>query len=348
MSIKFCAVGDIMLGENFHHFGRGIRTVFRHNPNALIADSIKKKLFVNDYFLFNCEFSIVDNTYQFENIETSAYRVESKFLDIFPKNTKIIANIANNHFSQHGAQAAEFTKQVMRKKNILIIGENKQSLKIHTAKETLHIWGASIIEDKKYCSKYWLPTLDELFSYFYYKNKKDGEIWILSIHWGDEYVKSQSLLQSNIADRLTCYGIDLIIGHHPHVIQPNVIMNGKRVFYSLGNFIFDQNFMRSTQEGLGLNFSINNKLEILNIYLIKSNKFRADKIHSFDQTKYFSRSILGYPITVFYRKILARLMMKIELFYNIQKVDKQVLNYFFRKLKVKINFANNFIFYKNN
>lgn len=42
----------------------------------------------------------------------------------------------------------------------------------------------------------------------------------------------------------------MIIGHHPHVVQEIEEYNGKYIFYSLGNFIFDQYFSKDTQEGL--------------------------------------------------------------------------------------------------
>ena len=47
-------------------------------------------------------------------------------------------------------------------------------------------------------------------------------------------------------------GADLIIGSHPHVIEPAEVYNGKRIYYSLGNFIFDQYFNENVRNGLGV------------------------------------------------------------------------------------------------
>lgn len=69
-----------------------------------------------------------------------------------------------------------------------------------------------------------------------------AEIVCVSLHWGEEYRLLPSVYQKRLADKLTDLGVDLIIGSHPHVIQPMEMRhdkNGKPVFlvYSLGNFI---------------------------------------------------------------------------------------------------------------
>ena len=67
-----------------------------------------------------------------------------------------------------------------------------------------------------------------------------------------------------VSTQLIEAGVDIIIGHHPHVVQGMEVYQGKPIFYSLGNFVFDQYFSTATQEGLALaidytpsNFKIN-------------------------------------------------------------------------------------------
>lgn len=70
------------------------------------------------------------------------------------------------------------------------------------------------------------------------------DVLILSVHWGNEYQLRPSVRQKASAERLVAAGVDLIVGHHPHVLQPLVwIEAGGRkgaVAYSLGNFISNQ------------------------------------------------------------------------------------------------------------
>ena len=58
-------------------------------------------------------------------------------------------------------------------------------------------------------------------------------------------------------------GADIVIGHHPHVVQPMEIYKDKYIFYSLGNFVFDQVLEKAvrTRLGLGLEFICENNCE---------------------------------------------------------------------------------------
>lgn len=77
-----------------------------------------------------------------------------------------------------------------------------------------------------------------------YDNKVD---WlVLSIHWGKEYDTKQSKDQIDFAHTFIDAGADIIHGHHPHVLQPYEIYKNKVIIYSLGNFVFDQNFSIET------------------------------------------------------------------------------------------------------
>ncbi len=70
------------------------------------------------------------------------------------------------------------------------------------------------------------------------------------VHWGAEYTHVPSDRQRSLAHAFIDAGADLVIGAHPHVVQPVEIYNGKVIFYSLGNFVFDQNFSFATMHGL--------------------------------------------------------------------------------------------------
>ncbi len=66
------------------------------------------------------------------------------------------------------------------------------------------------------------------------------DVLIVSLHWGIEYEKRPTKQQRVLAHSIIDWGADLIVGHHPHVMQGIEIYKGKVIAYSLGNFIFDQ------------------------------------------------------------------------------------------------------------
>jgi poly-gamma-glutamate synthesis protein (capsule biosynthesis protein) len=71
---------------------------------------------------------------------------------------------------------------------------------------------------------------------------------VVILHWGVEFQTAPLLSQRHQARQLIEAGADAIIGHHPHVVQQESIYVGKPVFYSLGNFVFDQQ-TKLTQQG---------------------------------------------------------------------------------------------------
>jgi poly-gamma-glutamate capsule biosynthesis protein CapA/YwtB (metallophosphatase superfamily) len=82
--------------------------------------------------------------------------------------------------------------------------------------------------------------------------KKADNIVVVSMHAGVEYAPQPSQEQINFARAAIDAGADLVIGHHPHVVQTIERYKGKLIFYSLGNFIFDQTWSRETQDGLAV------------------------------------------------------------------------------------------------
>lgn len=82
--------------------------------------------------------------------------------------------------------------------------------------------------------------------------KKDGNIIIVSMHAGVEYTPQPGRTQIDFARAAIDAGADVVLGHHPHVVQTAERYKGKLIFYSLGNFIFDQTWSQETQDGLAV------------------------------------------------------------------------------------------------
>lgn len=80
--------------------------------------------------------------------------------------------------------------------------------------------------------------------------KAKVDVLITSFHWGIEYKKVHNARQETLAHTAIDNGADMVIGHHPHVIQDIGVYKDKPIVYSLGNFIFDQYFSKDTMEGM--------------------------------------------------------------------------------------------------
>ncbi len=89
--------------------------------------------------------------------------------------------------------------------------------------------------------------------------KELADLVVVSFHWGDEYETKHNRSQEEIAHTVIDAGADLVIGHHPHVGQEIEEYHGGYIAYSLGNFVFDQNFSADTRTGLILEVTLKNK-----------------------------------------------------------------------------------------
>lgn len=88
------------------------------------------------------------------------------------------------------------------------------------------------------------------------KAKGLSEVVIVAMHWGQEYHDYPNIDQLKLAQELADIGVDIVIGNHPHVLQPPAWVTGENgnetfVFYSLGNFISSQEGTKKLIGGIG-------------------------------------------------------------------------------------------------
>ena len=99
--------------------------------------------------------------------------------------------------------------------------------------------------------------------------KQQGNFVIVYPHWGEEYLEDKTDIQIKIAHAFVDAGADAVIGSHPHVVEPIEIYKNKIIFYSLGNFIFDQAQSGPTSEDLSINMSITPTKVTYNLFPLK-------------------------------------------------------------------------------
>lgn len=143
-----------------------------------------------------------------------------------------VLNIANNHTLDFGEELKKDTKKNILEENIKVIGENinnNYDIEIFKVKEkNIAFLGIDITEIKDKVKI--LETIREV------KSKVD--YLIFSIHWGIELCYSPTINQRKLAYQLIDNGVDIILGHHPHVIQGIEKYKKGIILYSLGNFQF--------------------------------------------------------------------------------------------------------------
>jgi poly-gamma-glutamate synthesis protein (capsule biosynthesis protein) len=109
--------------------------------------------------------------------------------------------------------------------------------------------------------------------------KTKADLVVVMFHLGEEYKTSSNAEQKKFARLAVDLGADLVVGHHPHVAQEVEKYKGKYIAYSLGNFVFDQDFSKETMEGLALEVSVKNKaIQLVEARKLELNSFYQPRI----------------------------------------------------------------------
>lgn len=174
-----------------------------------------------------------------------SFKFDPGIAGLLKKNNFNLVNLANNHIFDCYEQGIEDTKEYLGDLSIGYFGGNNLD-DSYVIKEVNNQKIVFLGIDQTQSS----ISINQFYD-LVKQLKKDNDYLVVNIHWGYEYSLYPSKKQKEIAHNLIDNGVDIIIGHHPHVIQPVEIYNNKAIFYSLGNFIFDQN-AKETNQGMGV------------------------------------------------------------------------------------------------
>lgn len=152
----------------------------------------------------------------------------------------MLYGLANNHAMQHGKEAYQQTFDAICGYGSKCFGANKQkSVVMNHQGRTMPFTGMCLrIDDFTDAPLYWYnPEYKEIEKEL--KSLPVDAFKVLYIHWENEYINRPSSVQKKFAHWLIDIGFDLIIGMHPYVLQGYEEYNGKYIFYSFGNFVFE-------------------------------------------------------------------------------------------------------------
>ena len=184
-------------------------------------------------------------------------------------NIKIVS-LANNHTDNFYHTGYESTKKFLREANVKYFGNpyntsskvNNIDAEKYDHKENNINSSENLSEifcQKEICvayigyNQFTKNNNSELIIKEIERLKSGVDFIIIMPHWGEEYEKQANQNQEKLARAWIDAGADAVIGSHPHVIQNHEAYKDKHIFYSLGNYIFDQWFKPDVQNGLGVN-----------------------------------------------------------------------------------------------
>lgn len=228
-SITISAVGDCTLGTDINFAGGGS---FENEMKSVSYDyshflsNVKDIFEDDDLTIVNFEGTLSDRGVRQE--KEYAFRGKPDYINILTSSSVEATNLANNHTRDYGEAAFSDTKDIMTTNNIIWFeGSNIAITEIKGIKIGLIGVNTQRHSDKAN----FLNNLDKL-------KESEPDIIIASFHWGVEKAATPNDSQISLAHSAIDNGVDLVIGHHPHVLQGIEKYNGKYIVYSLGNFCY--------------------------------------------------------------------------------------------------------------
>lgn len=266
-------VGDIMLSRMV-----GEQTLASGDwrwPFLRIADFLKSA----DLTFANFENPVSDRGTKVGSIYS--FRADPRMLAGLVYAGTDVVSVANNHIWDYGRQAFLDTLDHLSENGIGSIGAGLSYAQAHagiikTVGDTrvgylayTNLLPASVAAKDDEAGVSYLVPAEMVQDIQALRPKVD--VLVVSFHMGDEYHATHNAEQEKVFREAIDSGADLVIGHHPHVVQEVETYGAGYIAYSLGNFIFDQNFSKETTQGLAIKAYIKNKtldhIEQISIYI---------------------------------------------------------------------------------
>jgi gamma-polyglutamate biosynthesis protein CapA len=254
--------GDLFPSNHPYTTGFGLGDNFSLLMTEEVKDQIRQITGNSSIVFANLESPVMDGP---DARKTSKpFQINESTLPIL-KNTGInLLSLANNHILEQGYEGFMSTIKTLARHDYRFIGElvdQKPKIAYYMQGSTKIGFAAfndiHDLNDSQYISGYSVESVDETIAKM--KQEKADTV-IISIHWGKEYFDIPSFDQIRDSRHFIDNGANIIIGHHPHIIQPVEEYKNGLIIYSLGNFIFDFLFCNTVRKGLAVNVHFEGKV----------------------------------------------------------------------------------------
>ena len=232
VTITVSSMGDCTLGtdENFNR-STSLNAYYDSQGADYFFQNVRSILEEDDLSIVNMEGTLTEETQRAD--KKFAFKGPPEYASILSGSSVEAANLANNHSKDYGSQSYEDTITYLTDAGIATFGNDEVDiLEINGVKVGLTgIYELAEHLEKKQQVKENIAALKEA----------GAQLIIVNFHWGIEKEYTPNDTQKELAHFAIDEGADLVIGHHPHVLQSIEKYNGKYIAYSLGNFCFGGN-----------------------------------------------------------------------------------------------------------
>ena len=249
-SLTILFTGDVLLD-------RGVRHIAEHRGVGYLFEEVTPIFRDADAVVVNLECPLTDTVSPVN--KKYIFRGDARWAKDLKKAGITHAAMANNHSNDQGRRGLQATARHLVDAGITPLGygnnfkEQMSPVLIEKDGISVALFNATTLTIENWCridDKPGIaqPSEDELLDEigdFRHNNPKTHIVVVL--HWGVEFQPYPSIRQRALAHRLSEAGVAAVIGHHPHVLQPIDTIGKMPVYYSIGNFVFDQKNPKSRE-----------------------------------------------------------------------------------------------------
>lgn len=224
--------GDCILGtDEFFAWDTGFNAYYERYGGEYFLDNVRDIFKEDDLTIINMEGTLTEETTRSE--KQFAFKGAPQFVDILTSSSVEAANVANNHSHDYGEQSFLDTVNILEKNNIKTFGYDDTAM-ITVKNIKIGLFGIYELDDH-------LARIPQVKSNIAKLKEENADIIVAVFHWSNELVTVPDENQVTLAHLAIDEGADIVVGHHPHVVQGIETYKGKTIAYSLGNFCFGGN-----------------------------------------------------------------------------------------------------------
>ncbi len=248
-TVRVGLVGDLALG-------RMVTIKAREKKDfSYFLKEMEGWLSSNDINIGNLEGPIISNCPSVR--EGMTFCGDKNFLDSLSKG-RMVFSLANNHILNYGSSGFWETVGELGKKEIPWFYSHRLPVDKLGGREDEEMESGEFLLWEKNGIRVGMLGWDLSGGHWYQEEDilkkveeygKDVDWLIVNLHWGGEYKEEPEEWRVELGHRLIESGVDIIQGHHPHVVQKTEEYENGLIFYSLGNFVFDQMWSEETRIG---------------------------------------------------------------------------------------------------
>lgn len=234
------AAGDCTFASDIKQpSGVNFPTMYKKKGAAYFLKKVKPVFAKDDLTLVNFEGTLSDGGKRVD--KKWAFRGKPSYVDILTKGSVEAVSFSNNHTRDYGEKSHSDTMKILKKAGVAYSTETKAAVQTVNG---IKVGLASISSIEAVSPEAKLrKALTDL-------KKKKPEVIIVSMHSGIEYTQDIQPVQKRLAHVAIDMGADVVLGHHPHVMQGIDKYKGKYIVYSLGNFCFGGNTNPSDKDAM--------------------------------------------------------------------------------------------------